>query len=67
MTKRTAFFVSDRTGLTAEILGRSLLSQFGGIEFQRVTLPYLDTAEQAVAYCKAWNDNQASNAFWSPP
>jgi hypothetical protein len=47
MNQRTAFFVSDRTGLTAEMLGRSLLSQFDGIEFQRVTLPYLDTAEQA--------------------
>lgn len=44
---RTAFFVSDRTGLTAEILGRSLLSQFDGIEFRRVTLPYIDTADKA--------------------
>jgi [pyruvate, water dikinase]-phosphate phosphotransferase / [pyruvate, water dikinase] kinase len=49
MNKRTAFFVSDRTGLTAETLGRSLLSQFDGIEFQRVTLPYLDTADKAHA------------------
>lgn len=45
--KRTAFFVSDRTGLTAEILGRSLLSQFENIEFHRVTLPYIDTADKA--------------------
>ncbi len=44
---RTAFFVSDRTGLTAEILGRSLLSQFDHIEFQRVTLPYIDTEDKA--------------------
>jgi len=44
---RTAFFISDRTGLTAETLGRSLLSQFGGIELKRVTLPYLDTADKA--------------------
>lgn len=45
--KRTAFFISDRTGLTAEILGRSLLSQFDSIEFGRVTLPYIDTAAKA--------------------
>lgn len=44
---RTAFFLSDRTGLTAETLGRSLLSQFGSIEFKRITLPYLDTEDKA--------------------
>ena len=46
---RTAFFVSDHTGLTVETLGHSLLSQFDGIEFRRVTLPYIDTAEKAHA------------------
>ncbi len=44
---RSAFFVSDRTGLSAEVLGRSLLSQFEGIEFRRVTLRYIDTPEKA--------------------
>ena len=47
--KRTAFFVSDRTGLTAEVLGRSLLTQFDSIEFERITLPYIDTADAARA------------------
>lgn len=45
--KRSAFFISDRTGITAENLGHSLLSQFDGIEFQRITLPFVDTAEKA--------------------
>jgi regulator of PEP synthase PpsR (kinase-PPPase family) len=45
--KRTAFFVSDRTGITAEKLGRSLLSQFDGIEFTRITLPFVDSVEKA--------------------
>lgn len=44
---RSAFFVSDRTGLTAEVLGRSLLSQFEGIAFHRVTLRYVDTEDKA--------------------
>ena len=44
---RTAFFISDRTGLTAEMLGRSLLTQFDRIEFQRITLPYMDSVEKA--------------------
>ena len=45
--QRTAFFISDRTGLTVEMLGRSLLTQFDQIEFQRITLPYIDTVDKA--------------------
>ena len=44
---RSAFFISDRTGLSAEVLGRSLLSQFEGIEFRRVTLRYIYTPDKA--------------------
>ena len=45
--KRTAFFLSDRTGITVEKLGRSMLSQFDGIEFNQVTLPFIDSVEKA--------------------
>ncbi|MDO6563163.1 pyruvate, water dikinase regulatory protein [Amphritea sp. 1_MG-2023] len=45
--KRTAFFISDGTGITAEALGNSLLAQFGSISFNKVTLPYVDNAEKA--------------------
>jgi regulator of PEP synthase PpsR (kinase-PPPase family) len=45
--KRTAFFVSDRTGITAEMLGHSLLTQFDTVRFQEVTLPFVDTIEKA--------------------
>ncbi|MCH9784322.1 MAG: kinase/pyrophosphorylase, partial [Gammaproteobacteria bacterium] len=38
---RTAFFISDGTGITAESLGHSLLSQFGGFKFDQVTIPYV--------------------------
>ena len=44
---RTAFFLSDGTGLTAESLGRSLLSQFDNLSIEQVTLPFLDTVEKA--------------------
>ena len=44
---RTAFFVSDSTGLTAERLGNSLLSQFEQLEFKKHTVPYIDTVEKA--------------------
>lgn len=45
--KRTAFFISDGTGLTAEGLGNSLLAQFEKIEFERITVPYIDDEEKA--------------------
>jgi hypothetical protein len=54
--QRTVFFVSDRTGITAEILGRTLLTQFQGVEFQKHTLPFVDTVEKAQAVLKEIND-----------
>lgn len=47
MPKRFAFFVSDGTGITAEALGLSLLSQFEHVDFERVTLPFIDTVAKA--------------------
>ncbi|MEI7968768.1 MAG: pyruvate, water dikinase regulatory protein [Betaproteobacteria bacterium] len=44
---RRAFFVSDRTGITAEMLGHSLLSQFEDVAFKEVTLPFVDSVERA--------------------
>ena len=45
--KRTAFFISDGTGITAETLGNSLLAQFEHITFDRVTIPYVDNEDSA--------------------
>ncbi|WP_447528595.1 posphoenolpyruvate synthetase regulatory kinase/phosphorylase PpsR [Vreelandella sp. TE19] len=47
--KRTAFFISDGTGITAESLGRSLLAQFSGVEITMLTKPYIDSVEKAQA------------------
>jgi hypothetical protein len=44
---RRVFFISDRTGITAETLGETLLTQFADIEFVRVTLPFVSSAEKA--------------------
>ncbi len=46
MQHRPVFFVSDRTGITAETLGRSMMTQFDGIEFGFTRLPFLDTPEK---------------------
>ncbi len=43
---RTVFFVSDRTGITAETLGHSLLTQFD-VDFEQVTLPFVDNLDRA--------------------
>jgi [pyruvate, water dikinase]-phosphate phosphotransferase / [pyruvate, water dikinase] kinase len=53
--KRTAFFVSDRTGITAEMLGHSLLTQFDGVGFNEVTLPFVDSIEKAQEVVKQIN------------
>src|ERR1044071_1852945 len=45
--RRTVFFLSDGTGITAQMLGHSLLTQFEGVEFNQVTLPFVDSAEKA--------------------
>ncbi len=44
--RRTVFFLSDRTGITAEMLGGSLLTQFEDFAFHRVTIPFVDTPER---------------------
>ncbi len=49
MQKLTAFFVSDHTGVTAEAVGHSLLSQFRELEYQPLTVPFVDTAEKVEA------------------
>lgn len=47
--KRTVFYLSDRTGITAETLGHSLLTQFDGIDWETVNVPFLDDSEKARA------------------
>ncbi len=48
MTRRTVFFVSDQTGVTAETMGHSLLTQFDGQDFRPVTLPFISSADKAL-------------------
>lgn len=49
MHQRTAFFISDQTGVTAETLGHSLLTQFDSQSFRQVTLPFIDSEDKARA------------------
>jgi hypothetical protein len=45
--RRTVFFVSDRTGISAETLGKTLLTQFPNIDLRRRILPFVDTPDKA--------------------
>ena len=49
MKNRTIFFISDRTAITAETLGNSLLTQFEGVERDRHVIPFIDTEARAIA------------------
>ena len=45
--KRQVYFISDRTGITAETLGQGLLTQFPTMEFKRQTFRYVDSMDKA--------------------
>jgi regulator of PEP synthase PpsR (kinase-PPPase family) len=55
-SKRTVFFISDRTGITAEMLGNSLLTQFEDFDFLRVTIPFVDTPERVAEAIRQVNE-----------
>lgn len=45
--KRSIFFVSDGTGITAETLGTTLLTQFDEQAFRQSTLPFVNSLDKA--------------------
>jgi len=47
MVERAVFFLSDQTGVTAEALGHSLITQFTGQNFRQMTLPFIDNEDKA--------------------
>ena len=46
MSHRTAFFISDGTGITAETFANAILAQFE-VKPKRVRLPFIDNVDQA--------------------
>jgi [pyruvate, water dikinase]-phosphate phosphotransferase / [pyruvate, water dikinase] kinase len=55
--QRTVFFISDRTGITAEMLGNSLLTQFEDVRFHRITIPFVDSPERVEEAIRQVNAN----------
>jgi regulator of PEP synthase PpsR (kinase-PPPase family) len=63
MSRRTVFFVSDQTGVTAETMGHSLLTQFEGLEFRQVTLPFIATVDKAAEAVRKINATCAEDGL----
>ena len=49
--RRTVLFVSDGTGITVQMLGHSLLTQFEDLSVIEITLPFIDSLEKAETEC----------------
>ncbi|WP_026802610.1 posphoenolpyruvate synthetase regulatory kinase/phosphorylase PpsR [Arenimonas oryziterrae] len=47
--KRPVFYISDGTGITAETIGHSLLTQFEGVEFETTRIAFVDSVDKAQA------------------
>ena len=62
---RTVFFISDHSGVTAETMGHSLLSQFEGISFRAVTLPFISIDGEAAEALQRINATALAEA--APP
>lgn len=45
--RRSVFYISDGTGITAETIGHSVLTQFDGIDFATSRMPFVDTLDKA--------------------
>jgi len=61
--KRKVFFVSDRTGITAEMFGQSLLSQFESEDFEQTTLPFIDNVDKAHEVCRILAKAESSSGL----
>ena len=44
---RTVFYVSDGTGITAETIGNTIITQFNDVAFESYRIPFTDTVEKA--------------------
>ncbi len=57
--RRAVFIVSDGTGITAETLAHSILSQFD-VRFKKIRLPFIDTEEKARNVVRNINESAQS-------
>ena len=65
MSQRTVFFISNHSGVTAETLGHSLITQFDALEFKKITVPFVSTLDKARQAVKMINVTAVSDG--QPP
>ncbi len=58
--KRKLFIVSDGTGITAETIGHSLLTQFEHVDFDQIRLPFVDSPAKAQGVSERINQEAAA-------
>jgi regulator of PEP synthase PpsR (kinase-PPPase family) len=63
MSERTVFFLSDQTGVTAETLGHSLITQFDNHKFRQVTLPFIDSEDKAREAVQKIDESESTDSF----
>ncbi len=59
--KRPVFIISDRSGLTAETLCPTLLSQFPETEFEQIALPFVDSDGKVSEAIQTINQTEAES------
>ncbi|MBJ9985069.1 kinase/pyrophosphorylase [Acinetobacter sp. S40] len=59
--KRSVFFISDGTAITAETLGHSLLAQFPNVDFDIHIIPYISSEEAAMNVVAEINSCQSKD------
>lgn len=63
--RRSVFFISDGTAITAETLGHSLLAQFPNVKFDIYIIPYITSEEAAMNVVEEINQRAAKDG--QPP
>ncbi|MGI9233820.1 MAG: posphoenolpyruvate synthetase regulatory kinase/phosphorylase PpsR, partial [Woeseiaceae bacterium] len=57
------YFLSDQTGVTAEALGHSLITQFAGQNFRQMTLPFIDSEDKAREAVRTINTSSSDSVL----
>lgn len=59
--QRTVFFISDGTAITTETMGHSLLTQFSGVTFRQIRIPFIDSPAKAAEAMDRVNEASAED------
>ncbi len=58
LMKRTVYFISESTGITARAMGYSLLSQFEDVEFEVIYMPFINNLRKAQKLTRRFEEQE---------